>query len=211
MTNRFALAVVTLLLSVGGYTSTSWSNSCSNVTTHGSFDRSGIDESEYAIYAAGTFRVEGEQDESKQPYFNLTSINCEKQREDNGKLNITCKVTRASMYAEPDEPNTKLPNCSLDLDISEYSMQETARGIMTGTAESGLCYNAFLSIDRNSKRVYLSFTKTKAAYEQNVTKAGVCNSIPRTQVLVNCTSWARSRKDMKVPPRYCDFSSAGDK
>lgn len=211
MTSRFAFAVAGTLLALAVTTSTGWSNSCSNVTIHGSFDRSGIDESEYGIYAAGTFRVEGEPDESKQPFFNLTLINCEKQRDDNGRLNITCRVTRASMYANPDEPNTKLPNCSLDLDISEYPMQETGRGILTGTAESGLCYNSFLSIDRNSKKVYLSFTKTQAAYGQNVTKAGACNTVPRTQVLMNCTWWAGSRKDMKLPPRYCDFSSASDK
>jgi hypothetical protein len=33
---------------------------------------------------------------------------------------------------------------------------------------------------------------------------------PRTEVLMNCTGWARSRKG-GGPPRYCDFSSSSDK
>src|SRR5712675_756816 len=54
-------------------------NSCSNVDIMGSFDESGLRESEYGIYAAGTFRIQNEAEESKQPYFNLATINCEKQ------------------------------------------------------------------------------------------------------------------------------------
>ena len=32
---------------------------------------------EFGIYAAGTFRITGEADESKQPMFNLATVNCE--------------------------------------------------------------------------------------------------------------------------------------
>jgi hypothetical protein len=53
-------------------------NSCANVDVIGTFDESGLRESEYGIYAAGTFRIEGEGDEKKQPMFNLAMINCEK-------------------------------------------------------------------------------------------------------------------------------------
>jgi hypothetical protein len=35
-------------------------NSCANVDVIGSFDESGLRESEFGIYAAGTFRIEGE-------------------------------------------------------------------------------------------------------------------------------------------------------
>jgi len=204
---RGVFAAAFVVVSIANSGNVALANSCSNVTIHGSFDRSGIDESEYGIYAAGTFRIEGEKDESKQPFFNLTSINCEKQPDANGAVSVACKVTRASMYAESGEPNSSTPNCSLDLDITDFSMKETAPGILTGAAQSGICYNSFLSIDRNSKRVYLTFTKTQAAYGASATKLSACDSTPRTQVLMNCTSWARSRKNGQTSPRYCDFSS----
>ena len=46
--------------------------------------RERITESESGIYAAGTFRIAGEGDESKQPMFNLAEIVCEKQADDVG-------------------------------------------------------------------------------------------------------------------------------
>jgi len=56
-----------------GYASAACANSCANVVTIGApFDESGIDESQFGIYAAGTFRIEGEADEREQPMFNLT-------------------------------------------------------------------------------------------------------------------------------------------
>jgi hypothetical protein len=67
------------LLAFVGYTSTALANSCSNVDTFSSYDQRGLQESDYGIYAVGTFRIEEEQDESKQPMFNLAMINCEKQ------------------------------------------------------------------------------------------------------------------------------------
>lgn len=55
------------LLGVLGYASAAFANSCSNVVTLGTYDRSGLIESEYGISAVGTFRIADEEDENKQP------------------------------------------------------------------------------------------------------------------------------------------------
>jgi hypothetical protein len=90
---------VWLCLAVFGYASAACANSCSNVDVIGTFDQSGLEENEYGIYAAGTFRIAGEQDESKQPLFNLATIDCEKQSDDTGKVGIECKVAQAVVWA----------------------------------------------------------------------------------------------------------------
>jgi hypothetical protein len=113
-------AFIASLLGIFGYASTACANSCANVDVIGTFDESGLRESEFGIYAAGTFRIEGEGDESKQPMFNLATIDCEKQPDDTGKLSLECKVTMAVVWATSDKPNTDSPNCSLDLDASAY-------------------------------------------------------------------------------------------
>ena len=87
--------------------------------------------------------------------FNLAMINCEKQW-DRG---LDCKVTKAVVWANPDKPDTDNPNCSLDLDFAEYSMKELQEGILTGVETNTTCSNSTLTIDRNTKRVYLSFTR----------------------------------------------------
>ena len=56
---------------------------------------------------------------------------------------------------------------------------------------------------------YLSFTRTKYADNYDKIKPGTCGVPHRTEVLMNCTSWARSRKG--GPPRFCDFSGSSDK
>jgi hypothetical protein len=50
-------AFIASLFGFSGCTSVAYSNSCSNVDVIGSFDESGVRESEYGIYAAGTFRI----------------------------------------------------------------------------------------------------------------------------------------------------------
>src|SRR5262249_28479964 len=130
-------AIIASLLGIAGYTSTALANSCSNINVHGSFDESGFREAEYGggfgIYVAGTFRIAEEADESKQPMFNLAMINCEKQSDGNGTgAGLECKVTKAVVWAETNKPDTNNPNCSLDLDVSEYSMKELQRGVFTG-------------------------------------------------------------------------------
>src|SRR5262249_34480300 len=107
-----------------------------NVNVIGTFDESGLRESEFGINAAGTFRIEGEADESKQPMFNLATVNCEKQFDDRGRASLECKVTQAVVWAQPDKPNTGEPNCSLDLDDYTYSMKELQKGILTGIETS---------------------------------------------------------------------------
>src|SRR6516165_10924172 len=119
---------------------------------------------------------------------------------------------QAVVWATSDKPNTDNPNCSLDLNASTYSMKELQKGVLTGMeTSSSLCYNTMLTIDRNTKRVYMSFTRTKEADNADKIKPGTCGMLPRTQVLMNCTGWPRSRKGGKTPPRYCDFSSSSDK
>jgi hypothetical protein len=204
-------AFIASLLGIFGYTSTAWANSCANVDVIGSFDESGLRESEFGIYAAGTFRIQGEEDEGKQPMFNLATINCEKQLDDRGKASLECKVTQAVVWATSDKPNTDKPNCSLDLVSSAYLMKELQKGVLTGIETSSACYNAMLTIDRNTKRVYMSFTRTKDADNYDKIRPGTCGMLPRTQVLMNCTGWPKIRKQGRTPPRYCDFSSSSDK
>jgi len=199
------------LLGIFGYASAACANSCANVDVIGSFDESGLRESDFGINAFGTFRIEGEADEGKQPNFNLAMIDCEKQFDDKGRASLECKVTQAVVWAKKDKPNTDDPNCSLDLTASTYSMKELQKGVLTGMENTSACYNTMLTIDRNAKRVYMSFTKTKEADNYDKVSPGICGTFPRTQVLMNCTGWPRIRKHGQTPPRYCDFSSASDK
>jgi hypothetical protein len=207
------VAFIASLLGIFGYTSMACANSCGNVDVFGSFDESGLRESEFGIYAAGTFRIAGESDEAKQPMFNLATINCENQTDVMGKVSLECKVTKAVVWAQSGKPDQDNPNCSLDLDSSAYSMKVLQKGVLTGIETSSACYNSILTIDRNTKRVYVSFTRTKDADNLDKTSPGICGSgaVPRTEVLMNCTGWARSRKQGRTPPRYCDFSSSSDK
>ena len=88
-------------------------------------------------------------------------------------------------------------------------MKQLSPGVYTGTADSGLCFKQFLTLDKNSNRVYVNYTKSAGA--QNANASSICANVPRTQVLMNCTSWARSRNAGATAPRYCDFGKAGDK
>jgi hypothetical protein len=177
----------------------------------GTYDESGLRESEFGISAYGTFRIAEETDESKQPMFNLSLVNCERQLDDTGKSSITCRVTSAIVSATAGKPDTDNPNCSLDLDFSEYPMKELQRNVLTGFEDSTGCFNTMLTIDKNTNRVYKSFTRTKYADNYDKTKPGTCHGLPRTQVLMNCTGWPKIRKHLQTPPRYCDFSSSSDK
>jgi hypothetical protein len=206
-------AFIASLLGFFWSTSDAPANSCANVVVMGSFDESGLRESDFGIYAAGTFRIAEEGDEGKQPMFNLATVNCEKQLDDEGKAtSLECKVTKAVVWAQSGKPDTDSPNCSLDLDSSAYSMKELQKGILVGIeASTSACYNTTLTIDRNAKRVYQSFTRTKEADNYDRIRPGTCGVQPRTQVLMNCTAWAKIRKQGQTPPRYCDFSNASDK
>jgi hypothetical protein len=66
-------AFIGSLLAIFGYASAAYANSCANVNVIGTFDESGLQESEFGINAAGTFRIAGETDEAKQPMFNLAT------------------------------------------------------------------------------------------------------------------------------------------
>jgi hypothetical protein len=204
-----SIIIVSSLLAITGYANAASSNSCSNVDTFSSYDQKGLQESDYGVYAVGTFRIEGEEDESKQPMFNLAMINCEKQSD--GTDGLKCKVTKAVVWANSGKPDTDNPNCSLDLDFSDYSMKELQRGVLIGIETTTTCFNSTLTIDRNTKRVYLSFTRSASADNFDRIRPGTCGTLPRTQVMMNCTGWPRIRKQGKMPSRYCDFSSSSDK
>jgi hypothetical protein len=204
-------AFIVGLFGILGYASTAYANSCSNVDVIGTYDESGLRETEFGINAFGTFRIAEETDESKQPMFNLSVVNCGKQIDDAGSSSITCKVTMAIVSAVSGKPDTDNPNCSLDLDFSEYSMKELQQSVLTGFDASTGCSNTMLTIDKNASRVYMSFTRTKYADNYDKIKPGTCGRLPPTEVLMNCTVWPRTRKQMEAPPRYCDFSSSSDK
>jgi hypothetical protein len=90
-------------------------------------------------------------------------------------------------------------------------MKELSMGVLTGIEEGIGCFNSLLTIDRNAKRVYLSFTRTKYAENFDKIKSETCSALPLTEVLMNCTAWARNRNQSAGPGRYCDFGGVGDK
>jgi hypothetical protein len=207
----FRNAIIGSLLWIG-YASAACANSCSNVDSFSSYDESGLRESDFGISATGTFRIENEADESKQPMFNLAMVNCEKQTDDMGKATgLECKIMKAIVSASAGKPDTDKPNCSLDLDASSFPMKQLQKNVLAGVEEgSTSCFNTMLTIDRNTKRVYLSFTRTKYADNYDKIRPGTCGALPATEVLMNCTAWPRMRKG-GGPPRYCDFSGSSDK
>jgi hypothetical protein len=99
-------AFIVSLLGVFGYASIAFANSCGNVDVFGTFDRSGLQEGDFGIYAVGTFRIEGEGDEDKQPDFNLATVNCEKKSDEMGRVTLECKVTMAAVRGTSDKPDT---------------------------------------------------------------------------------------------------------
>jgi hypothetical protein len=113
-----------------------FANSCSNVNVIGTHDQSGLQESDYGIYAAGTFRTQGESDESKQPMFNLSTVWCETKPDDAGKTAMECRVIRAYVIADSEKPNADNPNCSLDLEVSDYSMKELQKKVCQASSPS---------------------------------------------------------------------------
>jgi hypothetical protein len=146
-------------------------NSCANLDVLGTYDRSGLQESEVGISAVGTFRIQNEPDENDQPNFNLSMVNCEKQADENGRQSLTCHVVKAVTLAKEEKPNTDNPNCSLDLDMIDYTMHQVQKGVLVGAEDSTSCFQSMLTIDRNTKRVYLSFTRTKYADKYDRIKA----------------------------------------
>ena len=191
MKNRSVLLISTFILSMKMFMPTAAyaANSCANLSVIGTYDQSGLTETDFGIYAVGTFRIEGEPDENQQPNFNLTEVNCRNSRD--GSNAVYCDVAKAITWADDKAPNVDFPNCNLDIDTSDFVMKEISKGILSGTdagnpSADTTCFNTM----------------------PNMCKAR------RTQVLMNCTRWARGRAsaktDQKLPARYCDFSKAGD-
>ena len=126
-------AFVASLLGIFGFASAASANSCANLTVIGTFDASGLRENDFGINAAGTFRIADETDEDKQPAFNLTLVNCEKQSYGGS---LECKLTAAVVSAAAALPDANNPNCSLDMDFSTFSMKELSKGVLIGTEAS---------------------------------------------------------------------------
>jgi hypothetical protein len=104
--------------------------------------------------------------------------------------------------------------CSTSM-FTTYSMKKLQQGVFTGMQIASMgCFSPILTIDRNTKKVYMSFVRRKMADNYDGVIPGICGdgSNPPTQVLMNCTPWAKIRKPGALPaPRYCDFSNADDK
>ena len=185
-------------------------NSCSNIDSFSSYDQRPLRED--GLGGVGSFRIAGETDENRQPNFNLAFVDCEQQTDNVGKqTGLNCKITEAVTWANDAKPDGDKANCSLDLDTHSFSMKQLSKGVLTGIEEGTGCFNMLLTIDKNAKRVYLSFTRTRYADNFDKIKSVTCNAQPRTQVLMNCTSWARLRNPGAGAGRYCDFGGVGDK
>lgn len=185
-------------------------NSCSNINIHGSHDQKGITYAGgFGLRAVGTFRIQGEPDESKQPMFNISDISCNFEE----KNKLKCKVTTASVWAEPGSPNTDRPNCMLDLDSQEFDMQLMNGQYLVGANEqaTGWCLLPTLTINLTSQIISKSFSFSTFGNQANSSNfgtenKGTCGEVPRTQVMMNCTPWAQMRqKSNNTSPRFCDF------
>lgn len=219
---RISIAAYILLI-VCCYASTTLAgtpNSCSNVISDSLMDDQTVELlPDGNIRAIGTFRIEGEADEGKQPMFNINNIWCHKEFDDSGNSDFGCNITSAIVDAESKEPNSQSPNCQISLDPSTYSMKEVRRGVFIGSqAAAGDCYDITLTIDTIAKRVFRSYLRSKYADKMEKIAGSLfpnlCGQRP-THVLMNCTRWAAIRKsakdkDSSLPSRYCDFSSASD-
>lgn len=185
-------------------------NSCSNVTTNFSYyftDR--LSEPNFRGFRGrGTFRIPGETDEAKQPMYNLVELGCH-DKEDTRELE--CTLTEATVSASAGSPDASSPSCVLDIDISTFEMKELSRGVFVGVAHGGSstsCFNTTLTINRNTKRVSLSFERTQYADNYDRIRAGTCGQTPpRTQMLMNCTAWVPHYTYKRPAPgeRICDF------
>ncbi len=71
---RSCCVPVLVLTALAVAVSAAKANSCSNMDVMGTWDQSGLRESSYGMSAVGTFRIAAEEDEAKQPMFNLSKI-----------------------------------------------------------------------------------------------------------------------------------------
>jgi hypothetical protein len=116
------------------------------------------------------------------------------------------------VWANSEAPNANQPNCSLDLDWSDYSLKEVQKGVFVGLGSSGLCFSTQLTIDVGKNNAFLSFNRSKEADDIDKQKPGTCGPPARTRALMNCTPYAEMReKNGKPGVRHCDFRGAGSK
>ena len=192
-----------------------YANSCLNIKIDGLLDQSGLSINDNYISAVGTLRIENEIDESKQPMFNISELDC--QKSDYNKNYFICKLITAYVSAEKANPNSSNPNCTLNLDSSEFLVKPLNNEILSGVdnsivANSG-CFNTILTINQKTQRVYISYSRTENADKIEKTMPNMCKA-RQTQVLMNCTIWPAirsSNKGIKTEGRYCDFSNSHSK
>ncbi len=179
-------------------------NSCSNVTAVFSYFFVDKLSEGRGLAARGTFQLPGEPNEAKQPPYNLSELHCNRMGEA-GELE--CRLTEAVVGAHVQE-------CSLDMQFLTFDMKEISNGILVGGAPAGSgrlglskCFNPILTVNRNTKRVSLSFERSQYPDDDSLLKGGMCASIPTTQILMNCGSLvpAYTKKTPAPGERICDF------
>ena len=192
-----------------------YANSCSNIKIDGLLDQSGLSFNDNYISAVGTLRIENENDESKQPMFNISELDC--QKTDYNKNNFTFKLITAYVSAEKANPNSSNPNCTLNLESSEFLVKQLNNEILSGVDNSIVastgCFNTILTINQKTQRVYISYSRTENAEKIEKTMPNLCKS-RQPQVLMNCTIWPALRsanKGIKTEGRYCDFTNSHSK
>jgi hypothetical protein len=185
-----------------GLASPAHANSCSNVTPYSGYYFIDNLQGGLTLDAGGTFRILNEKDEDRQPAFNLAQVSCNSAwlNDRTEAREIECRVTRASVSGAGQ-------TCDLVLDISTFSMKEIGKGVLAGIGgDSTSCYYGTLTIDRNTKRVFLSYTRTVHADRYDKIKPSTCGDAP-PQVLMNCTSRVAIRAGKTDPTEHvCDFS-----
>jgi hypothetical protein len=153
----------------------------------------------------GTFRFPGETDEAKQLPYNLAEFYCAPEGE---AKEFRCRLTEAVVGASPGAPS-----CFLDMQFLEFDMKEISHGVLVGGAPDGSgwstrCFNAVLTINRNTKRVSLSFERTQYPDGYSSLKGGMCGQTsPTPQVLMNCGALVPdyTKKTPAPGERICDF------
>ena len=96
------------------------------------------------------------------------------------KKELECRLTEAFVGNSTDS------TCSLDMQTLSFGMKEIGGGVFVGASVRGDCFNTILTINRNSKRVSLSFERSRSADSFERIRKGMCGIVPRTQMLMNC-------------------------
>jgi hypothetical protein len=126
-------------------------NSCANVVSDSSMDDPPLktfDNMDGYIRGIGTFRIEGEADEGKQPMFNVNRMDCSKEYDEERNVKFNCNITSVIADAESKEPDSKIANCQVNIDSALFLMKEVREGVFVGSQEGvGQCFDTLLTVD----------------------------------------------------------------